>query len=186
MSNLWIMSEEKPRFKTIEFILRKFAQESKLSLVCNELKVVPVLDTNDAFTFVYEITGWNCPEVSRIYLRIVSGDSSFVDYLVYFQSVEPTPMDRPLMLIEETKTGDEESRNTGVFQRGTKFVYADFFYPQMNFTMFYNLHNPQKTTQSGTNIFGNRCLATLGVEIAGKTLDPIANRPFISIEEMIY
>jgi hypothetical protein len=94
-------------------------------------------------------------------------------------------MDRPLMLIEETKTGDEESRNTGVFQRGTKFVYADFFYPQMNFTMFYNLHNPQKTTQSGTNIFGNRCLATLGIEIAGKSLDSITNRPFTSIEEMI-
>jgi hypothetical protein len=185
MSNLWIMSEEKPRHKTIEFILKKFAHESALNLVCDEIQIIPLLDENHNFTFVYEIINWNCLEISKAYLKIVSGDSSFVDYLVYFQSLEPTPMDRPLMLIEETKTGDDESRNTGVYQRGTKFVYADFFYPKMNLTMFYNLHNPQKKSQSSTNVFGNRCLATLGIEIAGKVLDPIANRPFTSIEEMI-
>ncbi len=32
------------------------------------------------------------------------------------------------MAIEETKTSDDESRNTGVYQRGSKFVYITPYY----------------------------------------------------------
>jgi hypothetical protein len=185
LTNLWIMSEEKPRFQTIEFILRKFAKESDSLITVSGIKIVPILDSEKNFLFTYEIFGWKSEILSRIFIKIVSGDSSFVDYLVYFQTQEPSASDRPLMLIEETKTGDEESRNTGIYQRGTKFVYADFYYPKMNLTMFYNHQKEQKRKQSSTNVFGNRCLATLGIEIAGRDLDPVANRPFSSIEELI-
>jgi len=42
---------------------------------------------------------------------------------------EPDQNSKPLYAIEETKTDDSESRNTGVYQRSSKFVYVEFYYP---------------------------------------------------------
>lgn len=51
--------------------------------------------------------------------------------------------------------------------------------------MLYSLQIDQKEEPSDTNIFGTRCLITIGVEILGKKIDPKVMRPFTSIEEVI-
>ena len=88
-------------------------------------------------------------------------------------------------MVEETKTDDEESRNTGVYQRCSKFVYAELHYPNMDLNMYYNLKIKQRTSQTDTNIFGTRCLRSLGIKIEGKVVDEQLNTPFSSLEEMI-
>jgi hypothetical protein len=88
-------------------------------------------------------------------------------------------------MVEETKTDDEESRNTGVFQRCSKFVYAELHYPNMDLNMYYNLQVEQRASQTDTNIFGTRCLRSLGVKIGGKTVDESLNTPFKTLQEMI-
>ncbi|WP_270991128.1 hypothetical protein [Campylobacter upsaliensis] len=106
--------------------------------------------------------------------------------MCFFQENEPTPKDIPLYAIEETKTNDSESRNTGVYQRITKFVYLNNFYPQTTKIMFYNLKTElKKPTQTG--VFGTRILRTLGVEIMGKDFGENNEilKPFENIEELV-
>jgi hypothetical protein len=182
---LWILSEERPKEAAIRFVLGKFAKDQKLPSFIDKLRVIPLNNDDSDFSFWYEVLGYNSPKVDRVLLNIVSGSSSFIDFLVFFQEEEPKPGDRPLFMVEETKTDDKESRNTGIFQRCSKFVYAELHYPAMDLNMFYNLQVEQKDFQTDTNIFGTRCLATLGVQMAGKILEEDLNQPFKSVQEMM-
>lgn len=184
-SNLWILTEERPKKEVIQKIVQKFIADHEIAGFIDELRIIPVLDSNKKFTSTYQILGLQTPAVSNVYLRIITGNSSFVDYLVYFQDEEPSPEQRPVYAIEETKTDDAESRNTGVFQRATKFVYVDVFYPNVDATMLYNLQVKQKEAPTQTNVFGTRCFKALGVKFIGKTEDLEQMSAFTSVEELI-
>ncbi len=118
-------------------------------------------------------------------MKITRGYSSFVDFLVFFQKNEPDHKSLPIYAIEETKTDDQESRNTGVFQRCSKFVYLEHYYPKTKKIMLYNLQITQKEVPTETNIFGTRLLLNMGVEVVGKELDANIFKPFTSIDELI-
>lgn len=183
--NLWILTEERPKREVIAKILYKFAKDNKIACFIDTIRILPILNKDRRFTFLYEVVGFHSNKINKVFLKIVSGHSSFVDSLVFYQKDEPTYEDIPLYAIEETKTDDSESRNTGVFQRATKFVYIDFYYPNIKKIMLYNLKVKQKSKPSETYVFGTRCLLTLGVEILGKNLDLKIFRPFSSIDELI-
>lgn len=185
MSNLWILTEERPKTDVLKAIIGRFLNDRKVGFFANPLRIVPVLDNNQTFTFSYQVLGIDTPYLDNIYIKTVSGYSSFVDFLVYFQENEPKPNDVPIYAIEETKTDDSESRNTGVYQRCSKFVYIDYFYPNIKKLMLYSLRIQQKEKPTETNLFGSRLLATLGVEIIGKTLNDEQIKPFGSIDELI-
>lgn len=51
-------------------------------------------------------------------------------FLIFYQDKQPVVDDTPLYAIEETKTDDKESRNTGVYQRCSKFVFIQNFIPR--------------------------------------------------------
>lgn len=185
VKTLWILSEERPKISAISFVLEKFSKEQGIASFIDKLRIVPVPNKNGNFSFWYEVLGYSTPQVNQVLIKIISGNSSFVDFLVFFQENEPTEGERPLFMVEETKTDDEESRNTGVYQRCSKFVYAELYYPNMDLNMYYNLHIQQRDSQTDTNIFGSRCLGSLGVKIAGKVVDKSLNAPFKNLEEMI-
>ncbi len=185
MKTLWILSEERPKSEAIGYVLEKFSKQQGISCFIDKLRIVPLHNNEGDFSFWYEVLGYKTPKVERVLLKIISGNSSFIDFLVFFQTDEPKEGDRPLFMVEETKTDDEESRNTGVFQRCSKFVYAELHYPKMDLNMYYNLHIEQRSSQTDTNIFGTRCLRSLGVKIAGKTVDEDLNPPFNTLQEMI-
>jgi len=182
---LWVLTEERPKKDVLHYILEKFLSEKCFTATIETLRIIPILDESNSFTSTYKVAGVVSPQVENIFLKIVSGNSSFVDYLIFFQDAIPNSLDRPLYAIEETKTDDSESRNTGVYQRATKFVYLDLFYPGTEKTMLYNLQVSQKTEATKTNIFGTRCFRTLGVELAGKTSNESSISPWKSIEELI-
>lgn len=187
-NNLWILTEERPKQSVIIKILKQFAKDYSCSFILNSLQIIPVLDREGNFTFTYEVIGAvgrseNC--FKQIFIKTVSGASSFTDFLVFFQKEEPTIEDKPIYAIEETKTDDSESRNTGVYQRCSKFVFIKSFYPYVKKIMLYELQVEQKKESTDTNIFGTRLLLTLGVEILGKELDPTIFKPFENIDELI-
>lgn len=103
--------------------------------------------------------------MDKVYVKTVSGNSSFTDFLIFYQKDEPTLKDEPIYAIEETKTDDKESRNTGVYQRCSKFVFIQSYYPNVKKIMLYNLQIDQKVEPTSTYIFGTKLLLTLGVEI---------------------
>ena len=184
--NLYILTEERAKEEVLLEIVKIFLRDRGYCAFVDSLKIIPVLQDSH-FCFYYEILGIACKGINRIYLKIVSGNSSFVDYLVFFQDKEPKENDIPLYAIEETKTDDSESRNTGVYQRITKFVYISHFYPNTKKIMLYNLKVKQKEKSTQTSIFGTRILRTLGVEIIGKNFNPNDKilQPFRSIKEFI-
>lgn len=185
MKNLWILTEERPKANVIKMIVEKLASDNRFSIKTKEnIKILPIIN-DGRFTFTYTVTGISSDSFGFIYIKIASGNSSFVDFLIFLQKGEPDQTSRPLYAIEETKTDDSESRNTGVYQRCSKFVYVEFFYPGVRKIMLYNLQIPQKAKATDTNIFGMRMLRTAGVEIMGKVYDEESIKPFDSLNELV-
>lgn len=130
-SNLWILTEERPKKKVLQMIFFLFAKELGVGFFSNGLRIIPILNSQKCFDFTYEVKGFDCSRVNHVYIKTISGNSSFTDFLIYHQDSVPDPTsDEPLYAIEETKTDDKESRNTGVYQRCSKFVYIDNYYPR--------------------------------------------------------
>ncbi len=182
--HLWILTEEKPKREVLSTIFQKFAKDYGIACFIDHLRILPILE-NEKFTFTYEVTGFRCNKVEKVFIKTVSGNSSFIDYLIFYQDHQPNQTDKPIYAIEETKTDDKESRNTGVYQRCSKFVFIKNYYPNTKLIMLYNLKITQKAQPTQTYIFGTRLLLTFGVEILGKTLDKKIFLPFQTIDEII-
>lgn len=182
--NLWILTEERPKKEVLEKIFEYFAQDHQCGFFGDSIRIIPLLNSDKTFSFAYEVIGFKCSKVEKVFLKTVSGNSSFVDFLVFYQDEQPTQNDKPIYVIEETKTDDKESRNTGVYQRCSKFVFAKNYYPNAKMIMLYALQVDQKEKPTETYVFGTRLLLTYGVEILGKKLDSNIFKPFSSIEEI--
>ncbi len=182
--NLWLLTEERPKKEVLATIFQKFAKDYGFACFINPLQIHPILE-NDKFTFTYQVKGFDCNKVDKVFIKTVSGNSSFTDFLVFYQKNEPTQTDTPIYAIEETKTDDKESRNTGVYQRCSKFVFIKNYYPNVKMIMLYNLQVEQKEKPTETYVFGTRLLLTWGVEILGKKLDETVFVPFQNIDEII-
>ena len=182
---LWILTEERPKRTVVRDIINRFLRLRGTDDLVGELEILPRFSSEGSFLMEYQVVGVSSHFFENIQLRVVSGNSSFTDYLVYWQEELPTPSDRPEFVVEETKTDDSESRNTGAFQRATKFVYLDLFYEGVDRAMLYNIQIDHESSASPTNVFGTRCLRTLGVEILGKEDDAKSSEPFKDLDEMI-
>ncbi len=183
--NLWILTEERPKKNIIGIILEKFSKDNGIPCFIDTIRILPILNKDKKFEFLYEVLGVKSNKINKIFLKIVSGFSSFVDFLIFYQDKQPRENAVPLYAIEVTKTDDSESRNTGVYQRASKFVYLEHYYPGVHKIMLYNLEIPQKKIPTQTYIFGTRCLLTLGIEILGKTLGNKIFKPFESLDELV-
>ncbi|KGN98041.1 hypothetical protein HQ36_03720 [Porphyromonas gingivicanis] len=183
--NLWILTEERPKKEVLQMIFAYFAKEQRCGFFGDSIRIIPILNENHCFEFTYEVIGFKCARVNHVYIKTVSGKSSFTDFLVYYQDSLPEVQDIPLYAIEETKTDDKESRNTGVYQRCSKFVFIEHYYPTTKKIMLYALQVEQKEKPTETYIFGTRLLLTLGVEILGKKLDSNIFKPFANVDEVI-
>ncbi len=172
MDNIWILTEERPKESVVKTILELMRDDFDISLNVTDVKIKPIIE-DSVFKFTYIVEGISSQSFNKVYLKLVSGNSSFIDYLVCKQENEPIDGDcsNILMAIEETKTSDKESRNTGVSQRTTKFIYAKQYCPNAKLYMLYNeeLENDENKKPSDTNIFGTNILLTLGVKIVGKS-----------------
>lgn len=183
--NLWILTEERPKKEVLQTIFSYFAQDHDCGFIGQEIRIIPVLDEDKRFSFTFEVIGFKCAKVNRVFIKTVSGTSSFTDFLVFYQEEMPEEGSEPIYAIEETKTDDKESRNTGVYQRCSKFVFLRYFYPNTKMVMLYALQIEQKTKPTKTYIFGTRLLLTFGVTVLGKKLDPEVFVPFSTIDELI-
>lgn len=185
MKDIWLLTEERPKISVIHIIIDKFCNEFNFECIISDIKIIPIF-FEGKFLFKYKVEGIKSNDFNNIFIKIISGKSSFVDYLFFFEEKEPTFDSAPIYAIEETKTNDSESRNTGVYQRCSKFVYIDEFFPKTKKVLLYNIQIKQKEKPTDTNIFGTRLLLTIGVEILGK--ENINNRnfkKFDSIDEII-
>jgi hypothetical protein len=189
MQNLWILTEERPKNSVVKTILKEYCRVFGAALYDNafNLKIKPVF-ANGKFTFDYAVENASVSDIGTITIKIVSGNSSFMDYLVARCESAPAnhSLDSVVMAIEETKTGDDGSRNTAVYQRASKFVYIDNYCPQVKKYMLYNeeMTPDAERAPTATNVFGTSMLLTLGVRFIGKTMGD-KFKPFSSLDDLI-
>ena len=189
MDNLWLLTEERPKPSVVHQILDMYCADFQDCITkIDEIKIKPII-VNGVFKFVYEVEGVSVKNAANIYIKTVSGSSSFLDFLLFKQKDAPTEgsdSDNLIMAIEETKTSDDESRNTGVYQRGSKFVYITPYYKNVKLYMLYNeeLEAREDKKPSDTSVFGTNILLTLGVTIVGKDTSKWF-KPFSSLDELI-
>lgn len=131
MDHLWLLTEERPKPSVVLQIIKMYCKDfdDRITLH-NEIKILPHIK-DGVFQFVYEVEGLKVSKADTIFIKTVSGNSSFLDFLLFKQERAPAEgrnSDHLIMAIEETKTSDDESRNTGVYQRGSKFVYITPYY----------------------------------------------------------
>lgn len=183
MKNVWILTEERPKKDVIRSLIQVLASKIDKPIFIDLIRIVPEMKEGE-FTFRYKILGCTANWVDTIYLQTVSGTTSFVDFLLYYQNEEPSNLDKPLFVVEETKTSDNESRNTGVYQRATKFVFIETIYQGVDKIMYYASDRPNESRSTETNQFGTNCLLTLGIKFIGKNVDEVFS-PFRTIDELI-
>lgn len=117
MDNLWILTEERPKVSVIQQIIDLYVKDFGGEIEENTgVKIIPDIE-NGIFAFSYTVAGISLKDIKKISILTVSGSSSFFDFLVFKQNDKPTrgSTENLLMAIEETKTSDAESRNTGVY-----------------------------------------------------------------------
>lgn len=186
-TNLWILTEERPKEEVIQIIVEKFAKENGLKIGISSLKINPVVNEKK-FQFWYIVEGVKIQTIKDIHITIISGsEGSFVDFLVFNQESTPTNEDSPIYIIEETKTTPSESRNVSVFQRTSKFVFVELFENNSNAEkiMLYSIRKPYSTLPP-TFIFGIKAMKTLGVTIIGlKEAKEDCIDAFKTIDELI-
>ena len=191
MENLWLLTEERPKPSVILQIIEMYCHDFNDRITRKrkeEIRIKPIIE-NGIFKFIYVIEGLKVERANNILIKTVSGSSSFLDFLLFKQEHAPTvgcSADNLIMAIEETKTSDDESRNTGVYQRGSKFVYITPYYEKVKLYMLYNeeLEARENKKPSDTSIFGTNILLTLGVTIVGKDTSKWF-KPFESLDELI-
>ena len=85
MANLYILAEELPKSEILIQILEYYcAQFNKKIESINNPVILPVF-TNKKFNYRYKFLDFNIEDINQINIEIVSGKSSFVDYLIFEQ-----------------------------------------------------------------------------------------------------
>lgn len=186
MDNLWILTEERPKNSAVKTIIEEYCKTNEVGLTCDEVKIKPKVK-DGLFAFEYLVEGLAVDEIGEINIKIVSGYSSFMDYMLIKQLSAPDnhSLENIVFLLEETKTSDAESRNTGIGQRATKFAYANHYCPDTPKYMLYNEETTPDTNRAPTqtNIFGTNMLLAQNVKFLGKTMDIF--KAFTTIDELI-
>lgn len=184
--NLWILTEERPKNSVVFTILQEYCRMKNKQIAGEEIIIMPIA-TNGIFTFTYAVQGVSISDIIDIKIKIVSGYSSFMDYMLVEQENEPVnhSLSNIVFLLEETKTSDAESRNTGIGQRASKFTYANYYCPDVPKYMLYNEEatSDKDRNPTQTNIFGTNMLLTQDVRFIGKTMTRFT--AFTSVDEMI-
>ena len=88
MDNIWILTEERPKESVVKTILELLQSDFDISLNIENVVIKPIIEES-YFKFTYIVEGVNSTNFDKVYLKLVSGNSSFIDYLVCKQECEP-------------------------------------------------------------------------------------------------
>ena len=89
MSNLWILTEERPKSDVIKNIIEIVFQKTSYVGFFNPIKIIPLLDRNNRFLFTYKVLGIDSNQIEDIFIKVVKGKSSFADFIVFLQKERP-------------------------------------------------------------------------------------------------
>ena len=103
-----------------------------------------------------------------ITIKLFKGKTSCVDYMLFNGDVDLTTgnASEALVILESTKTSDNASRNTAVYQRITKFTTFDTMYPDFKgIKVMFWCNSIWKDKLTQTALVGMRLMETLNINI---------------------
>ena len=103
-----------------------------------------------------------------ITIKLFKGKTSSVDYMLFNKDVDLTRGNatEALVILESTKTSDNASRNTAVYQRITKFTTFDTMYPDFKgIKVMFWCNSIWKDKLTQTAIVGFRLMETLNINM---------------------
>lgn len=160
-----VLTEEYPSVDEIKIMLSLIGHTTSENYEMN-----PCIVDDDKFEGKWLLIFKNSKGEPSIIVNIYlfKGKSSSVDYILLNGDCDLSKGDAgsALVILESTKTCDDSSRNTSVYQRITKFVMYDRMYPESNAikVMFY-CDNKWNNDLTPTAEFGMKVKTTLGIHI---------------------
>jgi len=103
-----------------------------------------------------------------ITIKLFKGKTSSVDYMLFKEDVDLTTGNaaEALVILESTKTSDNASRNTAVYQRITKFTTFDTMYPDFKgIKVMFWCNSIWKDKLTQTAMVGMRLMETLNINM---------------------
>ena len=88
-NNLWILTEERPTIVVIKTIIEKSSVLKDLDIHLNNIVIEPVIKNNN-FQHQYIVNNFSSSKIENIIIKTVSGNSSFVDFLVFLSNTNRT------------------------------------------------------------------------------------------------
>lgn len=183
---LWILGEENPNtdttYKVIKYVLDYHGIEYASYLSEFQAKRV---NTNE-----YLVKGFLSDFFDEIRYLIVSGTSSFVDYLFYLQEHLPTSKDKPIHAIEATKNGFKDAGNM-TDQRSEKDVLVKYYFGEDTpVSYLLNMRPGAEKEPKNINLQALRRMKTCGMNIfvsyiGQEEYEEIDVPPYSSVEELV-
>lgn len=183
---LWVLGEENPNtdttYKAIKIPLDK--------LEIDYISYLSHFRARRLSTKEYIIEGFLSDSFVEIRYLIVSGVTSFPDYVFYLQEKRPDNDSTPIHAIEATKNGFEAAGNM-TDQRSEKDVlFREKFGTNVPFTYFLNTPFNSSNVPKTSNLRALRRMATCEVQICHSFIgtenySKIDISPFSSIDELV-
>ena len=82
MTNLYILTEERPKIKVLKKILKHYCEVYNKNISVNQPLILPNL-TSERFSNEYELINIDIDGIKNIIIKVASGQSSFVDFLIF-------------------------------------------------------------------------------------------------------
>ena len=162
MRKLYVLTEEYPNIDEIRLMIELCGYKIPLTFTNKDIKPKIKNEENRKFNGEWEIIGKSI----KVNIKLFKGKTSSVDYLLFDnkKNLEKGDANDALVILESTKTSDNSSRNTSVFQRITKFMTYKKMYPKSNakFVMFWG-NSDWGAKLTPTAQLGMRMMATLSI-----------------------
>ena len=182
-----ILTEEAPDIFDIGFIANKMFNLDTENISKSDLELVI---NDDKFT-----GKWKLKIENYIFnIQLFKGHTSCVDYILFDGNInlDTENGENAMCILESTKTTDNQSRNTSVYQRITKFTSYNKMFPKSNakqFMLYNQIWKYEKITETAR--FGFMIMKTLGINVyfGTETYNNLLNKynikEFNNVEEII-
>lgn len=185
--NLWILTEERPSNSTLKIILNDIIKKDGYDINVDEknFNIIPIIK-NNKFENEYLVSGIVSKHFKKCIIKIIEGESSFVDYLIFIQNDEPDKNSKPYYAIEETKSNTQETRNL-TLQRISKFPSIKKHYPDINCYMYWREIESILMSKETTSNLAIKLLRTIDVTILGCDYTSLNDeyKPFKDLDDFI-
>lgn len=162
----FVLTEEYPALEEIAAMLQQVGHTVPDSVTNNHI-VPTIVQTEKGSQFKGEWTLTVSPTL-QVRIKLYKGHTACVDYMLFDDDASFATGDASSarVILESTKTSDDGSRNTSVFQRITKFTTFRKMYPDANpIQVMYWGNANWKDAITPTAHMGLQLMATLGIEL---------------------